>query len=210
MTTGEIQNPIREAIISKSQFEQARKARLVELTAFAEDAYPKWMEQLSREIKEDTATKSISLLTGLSAFCNDPQNFMMKGESSIGKTWNAMNTVCYFPEEDLWLLGGLSPTALVHDYGVLEHAETGEPLDEDWVWNRWMRGTKPTPRKTSNPKVSTSASATENLDELKRSGRKPPRNTSSISAIKSSYSSMHLTSKPSTDYAPSSATTPGR
>jgi len=100
------------------------------------DIYPLWIEELEKSIKHDLAPKSIALLTGLSAYSGDPQNDMFKGESSIGKTWNATNVVKYFPLEDVWMLGGLSPTALVHDYGKLEHAETGEPLDEDWVWQR--------------------------------------------------------------------------
>jgi len=42
-----------------------------------------------------------------------------KGDSGIGKTWVVTNVLDIFSEEDVWMLGGLSPTALVHDYGTL-------------------------------------------------------------------------------------------
>jgi len=116
--------------------EELMEKKKAALAWFARDAYDLWLQELSLEIKRDESTKSITLLTCLSAYGDDPQNEMLKGESSIGKTWNAMNVVRYFPPEDVWLLGGLSPTALVHDHGQLEHAETGEPLDEDYVDNK--------------------------------------------------------------------------
>jgi len=132
------------------ELEELQEIERAQFTEFAKDAYGLWIEELSTQIKEDLATKSITLLTCLSAYTDDPQNFMMKGRSSIGKTWNAINVVKYFPAEDVWLLGALSPTALVHDYGQLECGENyitqnlienqeyqkGEPLDENWVWDR--------------------------------------------------------------------------
>ena len=97
------------------------------------NAYELWMAELEKSIKFDLAPKTICLLTCLSAYSAEPQNNMMKGESSIGKTWNAVNVIKYFPSEDVWLLGGLSPTALVHDKAQLEDEGTGEPLDENYV-----------------------------------------------------------------------------
>lgn len=39
-----------------------------------------------------------------------------------------MQTLAYFPENDVWSLGGLSPKALIHEHGILLN-KYGEPLD---------------------------------------------------------------------------------
>jgi len=39
-----------------------------------------------------------------------------------------METMRYFPKEDIWYLGGLSPKALIHDHGVLL-SKNGEPVE---------------------------------------------------------------------------------
>lgn len=111
------------------------------------NVYELFIEELEKSIKYDFAPKSIALLTDLSAYSDNPQNCMFKGESSIGKTWNAINVTKYFPPEDVWMLGGLSPTSLVYDHGKLECGADyttvnlvknitftkGDPLSEDWV-----------------------------------------------------------------------------
>jgi hypothetical protein len=52
----------------------------------------------------------------------------LKGESGVGKSYNVVETLKYFPREDVWFLGGLSPKALIHEHGVLLNKH-GEPLD---------------------------------------------------------------------------------
>ena len=90
------------------------------------------LEHLSLTVKRDDLTKKILLLTCMSAYSPDPLNVFLKGESSIGKTHNAVECVKYFPKKDVWKLGALSPTALAHDYGVLEDENNREIVrDED-------------------------------------------------------------------------------
>jgi hypothetical protein len=71
-------------------------------------------------------------------------NLFLKGPSGSGKTYNSVETVKYFPKDDVWFLGGLSPKALIHDYGVLLNKD-GEEIDLD------ARPTKP--RKADFKKV---------------------------------------------------------
>ena len=123
-------------VTEAAQYLEARRAA----TNFGVDAYKQWLTELEREIKYDLSSKAIALLTCLSAYSQDPQNLMFKGDSSIGKTWVAVNVTKYFPKNDVWMLGALSPTALVHDKGQLEDASTGQPLDENYVrkyMNQW-------------------------------------------------------------------------
>jgi hypothetical protein len=56
-----------------------------------------------------------------------PLNLFLRGESSTGKTYNTTEALKYFPQEDVWILGGLSPAALIHEYGDLVD-ENGNPI----------------------------------------------------------------------------------
>ena len=88
-----------------------------------------FMEDLSRRgVVRDRPVKKVLLLTCFSAYINGI-NLFMKGPSSIGKTFNTVNVAKYFPPEDVWYLGAMSPTALAHDYGYLEDEE-GNILEE--------------------------------------------------------------------------------
>lgn len=84
---------------------------------------------LDKTIKNDYAAKITVFLTGLSAYLPEPINLFLRGPSSIGKTYNATQVLRIFPQEDIWYLGGLSPTALIHQYGVLVD-ENLEPLEK--------------------------------------------------------------------------------
>jgi DNA-binding MarR family transcriptional regulator len=68
--------------------------------------------------------------TGLSAFTDEPINLFLKGGSSIGKTYNTVETLRYWPGETVWFLGGMSRKSLQHDYGVLKNS-LGAPIDMD-------------------------------------------------------------------------------
>jgi hypothetical protein len=81
--------------------------------------YTKFMKHLSGTVKHDEVTKNLVFLTGLSAYTTEPINLFLRGETSSGKTYNVRESLKYFPKEDVWLLGGLSKTALVHGYGTL-------------------------------------------------------------------------------------------
>ncbi|MGB8781037.1 MAG: hypothetical protein WCD81_10370 [Candidatus Bathyarchaeia archaeon] len=87
----------------------------------------KFMQHIGRTVKHDRMTSNLVLKTGLSAYTKEPLNLFLRGESSIGKTYVVVNSLTNFPKEDVWFLGGLSPTALVHDRGLLVD-EDGEPI----------------------------------------------------------------------------------
>jgi hypothetical protein len=88
-----------------------------------------YMKHLDETVKRDHATKRMVFLTALSAYSRNPQNLFLKGPSSTGKTYNVTQALRYFPRSDIWMLGGLSPTALVHDYGILIDSESEKEID---------------------------------------------------------------------------------
>jgi hypothetical protein len=98
------------------------------LLAVDPELYDKFMIHLNRFVKRDEIAKNMVFLTALSAYTPDPINLFLRGESSTGKTYNVIQALRYFPDDDVWLLGGLSPTALVHSRGVLVD-ENGEEID---------------------------------------------------------------------------------
>lgn len=79
------------------------------------------------KIKDDYSTKLSVFFTALSAYTEEPLNLFIKGPSSVGKSYNAVQIIKLFPQKDVWFLGGLSPTALTHLHGELM-SEKGEPL----------------------------------------------------------------------------------
>lgn len=86
------------------------------------------LADLEKRIKHDNPVKLSVFFTGLSGFLKEPINLFQKGESGIGKSYNTVQSLKYFPVETTVLLGGLSPKALIHDYGTLL-TEDGKPAE---------------------------------------------------------------------------------
>ena len=105
----------------------ASKTReIVELASVVEDikgcnVFGKLVKTLSYTVKLDYIAKQLDLLHLASAYAN-PINELKDAPTSEGKTYPIMQALRVFPEEDVWILGGLSKTALAHDYGT--------PIDE--------------------------------------------------------------------------------
>lgn len=93
-----------------------------------------YQDYIRKTVKFDEHTKNIVFFTALSAMCADydnkltPLNLFLKGDSGSGKTYNVMETIKFFDPNDLWLLGALSPKALVYQYGELLDEEN-RPID---------------------------------------------------------------------------------
>jgi len=84
-------------------------------------------------IAEDYAVRRISLRTYVSALTDDPANWSLLGRDSIGKTYNAVTTAKIVKGQSkpspIWMLGGISPTALVHDYSEYDRSRRAYVID---------------------------------------------------------------------------------
>jgi hypothetical protein len=78
----------------------------------------KFIEVTNRWVVRDEVIRRLCLRAYVSAFTDDPINLALLGRDSIGKTYNAVVVSKLLPEQHVWCLGGLSPTALANDYGV--------------------------------------------------------------------------------------------
>ena len=73
---------------------------------------------LSSTIKRDLPDKLITFLAMLLAQTEaDSFNITFEGESCTGKTYIPLEVIEYFPQEEQMVLGGASPTSLIHDAG---------------------------------------------------------------------------------------------
>lgn len=75
---------------------------------------------LGRRIVADENLRLTVLLTGLSAYGQNPLNLFLRGPSSSGKSFVVTETLKFFPKKDIWFIGRLSPTAIMHGYGETE------------------------------------------------------------------------------------------
>jgi len=93
---------------------------------------------MDMRIKKDRPVKLSVFFTALSAYLKNPMNLFQKGESGVGKSYNTVQSLTYFPCDTVILLGGISPKALIHDHGILMTKE-GKPIDEDNIPERPQR-----------------------------------------------------------------------
>jgi hypothetical protein len=84
-----------------------------------------------RIIKDDEYSVKQTYFHALSAYTTDPSNLQIIEVTSTGKTYVIVNVTAYFPRQDVLNLGGLSPTAIVHDKSRLVDRDTGEDAEEE-------------------------------------------------------------------------------
>lgn len=89
-----------------------------------------FLNDIGKRVKKDDPVKISVFATGLSTYLESPINLFLRGESGVGKSYNVTETVKYFPQEDVWYLGGMSQKSLIHGYGTLLNKE-GQPIDWD-------------------------------------------------------------------------------
>lgn len=126
------------------------------------------IKYLNTQVMDDEKLVKSILLVSLSAYTRNPLNLMIKAPTSEGKTYAATQVLKLFPKEDVLLLGGMSPTALVHEQGELVD-ENYESIDKQL--------------EEINQKISESSSKTERqeLGEKKQALLKNAKNLVNLS-----------------------------
>ncbi|MDG6924226.1 MAG: winged helix-turn-helix transcriptional regulator, partial [Nitrososphaerota archaeon] len=81
-----------------------------------------FIEDTNRSIVRDERVRRNLIRIFSSAYTEDPSNYGLPGPPGIGKSFIPINISKFLPEEQVWIIGGLSPTALIH--------ERGEQVDE--------------------------------------------------------------------------------
>lgn len=95
------------------------------------EKYGKPMKQiedyLTTQIKDDPLITKQLIRVYLSAYTNNPINMAILAPSSDGKTYSTIQVSKLFPQDDFIIVGRMSPTALIHAYGVPVDSE-GKPI----------------------------------------------------------------------------------
>jgi hypothetical protein len=84
---------------------------------------------IKKEVKRDDVLVRQVLYTAMSAYTFDPINLGIISPTSEGKTYGTMKVVQYFPNEDVWNIGGMSTMALVRQKGITINSK-GESIEE--------------------------------------------------------------------------------
>lgn len=87
------------------------------------------IDYINTQVMDDQKLVKTILMVGLSAYTSKPLNLMINAPFSEGKTYSAMQVLNLFPRKDVLFLGGMSPSALVHEQGTLVDEE-GDPVEE--------------------------------------------------------------------------------
>ena len=85
------------------------------------------VKYISKSVKQEKNLIKLLIFGMTSAYTPDPINIGIEGPPGEGKTHPVVEVAKLFPKNDVMMLGGLSPTALVHDHSKLID-ESGKPL----------------------------------------------------------------------------------
>jgi hypothetical protein len=82
-----------------------------------------------RTVKGEDALVRLLVYVGLTVYSHNPLCLGIRAPTSEGKTYSITQTIQkFFPKEDIWLIGSMSPKALIRQNGVLVDSN-GEPLE---------------------------------------------------------------------------------
>ena len=143
VVTDELTDLLKPVTKSEEELTQLRKDILCKYMGIWEKANPtmwlgrhpaildQYMRYIERWVKHDEVTRRIIFLTALSAYSPNPVNLFLRGPSSIGKTFVTLQTIKLFPSSDVWLVGGMTPKALIHRQGKMYDSNGMEVGYED-------------------------------------------------------------------------------
>jgi len=84
------------------------------------DILEKFIQHSNKWLVEDVQLRKLELLAMISALSTFPLNLSLQQTWSSGKSTTTTATAKYFQEEDTWLLGAMSPKALIHMHGTFD------------------------------------------------------------------------------------------
>lgn len=121
--TVKFEDPLAHATKTEDEEYERTKKEII-----GQDVYSELIRIFGKTVKEDRRSIEFIYNHLLSTYTPDPSNLGLEAPTSEGKTYPTVEIAALFPEEDVWFLGGLSPTSLVHDRAEFVDAE-GKPLE---------------------------------------------------------------------------------
>ena len=92
-----------------------------------------YVEHVIRTIKrtvkqEDSLVRQIAY-TGFSKDSANPINLAVLAPTSEGKTYPVLESLQYFPKQDIWKIGSMTPKVIIRQNGILVDSNN-EPLED--------------------------------------------------------------------------------
>lgn len=87
-----------------------------------------FIKTAKRTVKQEDSLIRQILYCGMSTYTNDPVNLGIVAPTSEGKTYPVIEVMNFFPKEDIWYVGSMSPKVLIRQQGVLVD-NNNEPID---------------------------------------------------------------------------------
>ena len=85
---------------------------------------------IKRTVKGEDTNIRIVLYSGLSCYTFNPISVVVRAPTSEGKTYMVSVVISFFPKEDVWLIGSMSPKALIRLYGILVD-KNNQPITDE-------------------------------------------------------------------------------
>src|SRR6266487_5892275 len=89
------------------------------------------IDTVKKTVKQDDNLITQILCTGLSARTSEPLNLAVIAPTSEGKTYPVIQTIGYFPKDQVWYIGKMSPKTLIRMKGELIDGRTNQPISGD-------------------------------------------------------------------------------
>lgn len=84
---------------------------------------------VKKTVKQEDSLIRQLLYTAFSAYSQDPINLGIMAPTSEGKTHAAIETLQYFPKEDVWDIGSITPKVIIRQNGILVD-DNNQPVEE--------------------------------------------------------------------------------
>jgi hypothetical protein len=86
---------------------------------------------INKTVKCDNSLVRATLYAAFSTYTLDPMNLVIAAPTSEGKTYTVLQTLQYFPSEDVKYIGSMSPKVIIRQNSILVDPHTLKPVMED-------------------------------------------------------------------------------
>jgi hypothetical protein len=86
---------------------------------------------INKTVKCDDSLVRATFYAGCSTYTFDPMNLVIAAPTSQGKTYTVLQTLQYFPSEDVRYIGSMSPKVIIRQNSILVDPHTLKPVIED-------------------------------------------------------------------------------
>jgi hypothetical protein len=84
---------------------------------------------IKRTVKQEDSLVRLIVYTAISKDTSNPINLAVLAPTSEGKTYAVLESIQYFPKQDIWKIGSMTPKVIIRQNGILVDSNN-EPLED--------------------------------------------------------------------------------